>query len=61
MVCLWIALYSFVGAQLTWLVRPFLGNPGAPVEYLRPYAERLGLDSNFYAAVFKLLKHSMGL
>lgn len=60
-VCLWIALYSFVGAQLTWIVRPFLGNPGAPVEYFRPYAERIGLDSNFYAAVFKLLKHSLGL
>jgi hypothetical protein len=59
-VCLWIALYSFVGAQLTWIVRPFLGNPGAPVEYLRPYTERIGLDSNFYAAVFKLLKYSMG-
>ena len=59
-VCLWIALYSFVGAQLTWLVRPFLGNPGAPVEYFRPYAERMGIESNFYAAVFKLLQHSLG-
>jgi hypothetical protein len=59
-VYLWIALYSFVGAQLTWIVPPFLGNPGAPVEYIRPYAERIGLDSNFYAAVFKLLKHSLG-
>jgi hypothetical protein len=59
-VILWIALYSFVGAQLTWIVRPFLGNPGAPVEYFRPYAERIGLDSNFYSAVFRLIKHSLG-
>jgi hypothetical protein len=59
-VFLWIAIYSFIGAQLTWILRPFLGNPGAPVEYLRPYAERLGLNSNFYTAVFTLIKHSLG-
>ena len=59
-VFLWIAIYSFVGAQLTWIMRPFLGNPGAPVEFFRPYAERIGLDSNFYAAVFRLMKHSLG-
>jgi hypothetical protein len=59
-VCLWIAIYSFVGAQLTWILRPFLGNPGAPVEYFRPYAERIGLNSNFYTAVFTLIKHSLG-
>jgi hypothetical protein len=59
-VFLWLAIYSFVGAQLTWVVRPFLGNPGAPVEYFRPYAERIGLDSNFYSAVFTLIKHSLG-
>lgn len=57
---LWVAIYSFVGAQLTWMLRPFLGNPGAPVEYLRPYAERIGLNSNFYTAVFTLIKHSLG-
>ncbi|MBI3651694.1 MAG: hypothetical protein HY231_11810 [Acidobacteria bacterium] len=59
-VVLWMAIYSFVGAQLTWVLRPFLGNPGAAVEYLRPYTERLGLNSNFYTAVFTLLKHSLG-
>lgn len=59
-VFLWIALYSFVGAQLTWIARPFLGNPGAPVEYFRPYAERIGLDSNFYSAVSRLIQHSLG-
>ncbi len=58
-VWLWILIYSFVGAQLSWLLRPFLGNPGAPVEYLRPHGERLGLESNFYVSVYLLIKHSL--
>ncbi len=56
---LWMLIYSFVGAQLTWLLRPFLGNPGAAVEYLRPYGERLGVESNFYVSVYLLIKHSL--
>ncbi|MEW6125706.1 MAG: hypothetical protein AB1757_01475 [Acidobacteriota bacterium] len=58
-ICLWLFIYSFVGAQLTWLLRPFLGNPGATVEYLRPYGERIGVDSNFYVSVYLLIKHSL--
>jgi hypothetical protein len=57
-VLLWLLIYSFVGAQLTWLLRPFLGNPGAVVEYLRPAGERLGVESNFYVSVYLLIKHS---
>lgn len=57
-ISLWLLIYSFVGAQLTWLLRPFLGNPGATVEYLRPYGERIGVDSNFYVSVYQLFKHA---
>ena len=57
---LWMAIYSFVGAQLTWMMRPFLGNPGMPVEYFRSYGERIGVNSNFYLSVFTLIKHSLG-
>ncbi len=58
---LWLAIYSFVGAQLTWMMRPFLGNPGLPVEYFRSYGERIGVNSNFYLSVYTLIKHSLGL
>ena len=26
---LWIALYAFVGSQMAWTLRPFVGYPGA--------------------------------
>lgn len=55
LILLWLAIYSFVGAQVTWLLRPLLGTPGLPVEYFRSYGERLGLESNFYTSVYRLL------
>lgn len=54
---LWLGIYSFVGAQVTWLLRPLLGTPGLPVEYFRSYGERLGLESNFYISVYRLLSN----
>jgi hypothetical protein len=31
----WIFVYVFVGIQLGWVLRPFIGNPGAPVQFFR--------------------------
>ncbi len=53
-VMLWIGIYSFVGAQVTWVLRPFLATPGLPLEYVRSYAP-LGLESNFYVSVWQLV------
>ncbi len=44
----WLASYAFVGCQLSWILRPFVGSPFFPVEFLRPDA----LDRNFYEFVF---------
>ena len=34
----WIALYWFVGIQMAWVLRPFVGSPGMPFQLLRPQA-----------------------
>jgi len=34
----WALLYVFFSIQLAWVLRPFLGTPGYPVEFLRPNA-----------------------
>ncbi len=34
----WLALYIFVGVQLGWLLRPFVGEPGLPVQMFRQEA-----------------------
>lgn len=31
----WFVLYAFVGVQFGWVLRPFLGHPDRPVEFLR--------------------------
>ncbi|WP_145188277.1 hypothetical protein [Planctomycetes bacterium Pla163] len=47
---LWIVIYAVVGAQMGWILRPFIGAPDLPFELFR--SER---DSNFFAAVMKAL------
>jgi len=33
---IWGMVYAIVGAQMGWLLRPFLGRPGVPFAWLRP-------------------------
>lgn len=42
----WMVLYSFVGTQLAWTLRPFVGSPDMPFQLLRK------LGGNFYVDVF---------
>lgn len=44
----WLAAFAFVGCQLSWILRPFVGSPFFPVVFMRPDA----LDRNFYEFVF---------
>jgi len=44
----WLAGNLFFGSQLSWILRPFIGSPGLPVEFLRQTA----LQGNFYESVF---------
>jgi len=44
----WLLGNLFFGSQLSWILRPFIGSPGLPVEFLRATA----FKGNFYEAVF---------
>lgn len=46
----WLAGNLFVGAQLSYNLRPFFGNPKLPIQFLRPNP----FDGSFYEAVWKL-------
>jgi hypothetical protein len=43
----WIVVFALVGAQMGWVLRPFIGNPDRPFAWFR---ER---DSNFFQAVWR--------
>lgn len=44
----WLVANLFFGSQLSWIMRPFVGSPGLPVEFLREEA----FNGNFYEVVF---------
>lgn len=48
----WLAVNFLLGSQLSWILRPFIGSPNLPVEFLRKNA----FDGNFYEAVFNAIK-----
>jgi hypothetical protein len=51
---LWIILYAFVGSQMAWTLRPFVGFPGAKFELIRQ------LGGNFYADILASLGEFLG-
>lgn len=46
----WIGVYVLVAIQLAWLLRPFVGFPGAEVQFVRPEAW-----DNAYVVVLRLI------
>jgi hypothetical protein len=51
----WVVIFGLVGAQMAWLLRPFIGNPAMPVEFFRPR------DGNFFHSVVQHISRLMGL
>jgi hypothetical protein len=51
---LWILIYAFVGSQMAWTLRPFIGAPGLEFELFRQ------LGGNFYANVFASIGEVLG-
>jgi hypothetical protein len=45
----WLAGNLFLGSQLSWIMRPFIGSPGLPVQFLRDDA----FNGSFFEAVFR--------
>jgi hypothetical protein len=46
----WLGIYIFVGIQMGWVLRPFIGDPDQPVQFFR--TESWG---NAYVVVARLL------
>ncbi len=50
----WFVLYGLVGAQMGWLLRPFIGSPDLEFSWLRPR------EGNFFQALLHHLNNLMG-
>lgn len=48
---IWILVFGLVGAQMGWVLRPFLGNPGLPFHWFRLR------ESNFFEGVAAAVRH----
>ncbi len=51
---LWILLYAFVGSQMAWTLRPFVGYPAARFELIRE------LGGNFYTNILYSIGEILG-
>jgi len=51
---IWVILFGLVGAQMGWILRPFIGNPSSAFAFFRPRT------SNFFEAVFNSLGSVLG-
>jgi hypothetical protein len=54
----WLAGNLFLGSQLSWIMRPFIGSPILPVEFLRQDAFAGNFYESVYHSVVRVL-HSM--
>lgn len=48
----WLSGNAFVGAQLSWIMRPFFGTPSINVAFLRPNP----FDGTFYETIWRALQ-----
>ena len=50
----WIIVFGLVGAQMSWILRPFIGSPDKAFQWFRPRG------SNFFEAVWQSLQNLFG-
>jgi hypothetical protein len=48
---IWVVVFGLVGAQMGWILRPFVGDPHLPFRLFRPRV------SNFFLDVIDKIKH----
>lgn len=51
----WVIVFGLVGAQMSWVLRPFIGDPSQPFAWFRPKG------SNFFQAVATVIQHLLGM
>ena len=49
----WLAGNLVFGSQLSWILRPFIGSPALPVQFLRLDA----FNGNFFETLFHSVRH----
>jgi hypothetical protein len=49
----WLLTYAVVGAQMGWILRPFIGKPGLPFEWLR------GTESDIFHGLLEALRYAL--
>jgi hypothetical protein len=49
-----VIVFGLVGSQMSWVLRPFVGQPGRPFEWFRPK------ESNFFEGVWHLFTSMFG-
>lgn len=47
---IWTLVFALVGAQMSWVLRPFIGSPNLPFEWFRDR------ESNFFLAVIRAIQ-----
>lgn len=52
---IWVVVFGLVGAQMGWVLRPFVGRPDIPFQWFR------SRGSNFFQAVFDTLRNLLGM
>jgi hypothetical protein len=51
---IWMIVFGLVGAQMSWILRPFVGSPDVPFQWFRPRG------SNFFESVFNAARSVFG-
>jgi hypothetical protein len=51
---IWVIVFGLVGAQMAWVLRPFIGNPHQPFTWFRP------TGSNFFECLWSSIRALMG-
>lgn len=51
---IWVVVFSLVGAQMSWVLRPFVGSPSLEFAWFR---ER---EANFFMAIMEVLRNLLG-
>jgi hypothetical protein len=51
---MWVVVFGVVGAQMSWILRPFVGSPDMPFSWFR------ARESNFFVDVAKSLVELLG-
>jgi len=56
MVRLWLIIYAFVGIQMGWTLRPFIGKPGLETSFFRQEAW-----GNAYVEIARIITNVLGM